>query len=1441
MVRWDAVGGVQGWGGGEDFLTRLLIRWTRLLAGHRVVLSIVLGLMAVVFSALSAGIVWQADILQFFSAKSADIRNVRAAGETSGLANYLRFDVHWDSAAASSSAPEILGAITRELARSLNATGEFRKVWTGAEATDLARTYATLLAHAPEILTDEDRAKAQQHAAPAAVLRHFSEVHAKLADPDGEFLLQELRADPLDLGSIVSAKLQSLSPTGKLAGAINAPTMDNGVLTTRDAGGALHTMIVGEPISLPSNQRAAERTLNATNAAIAALKVRHPGIGVWVVGAHRGYVENAHRVMSDVTGVSLMGTLLVAVAIALYFRRVSTALLCIIPASVGLGVALGLAGVLHVTLPLILLGFAGLLCGSTTDYGIQIIAECRRLSVLLKQRGATSWDGDLPAIAARRLFGPISMSVATSVTGFAALGLSDAPGLRALGLFVAAATLCIWGVTFLILPAYLGPWVLPKSDRTPKTQMCVPRVARRWLYVGACILFLTVTLIFGASALHVRFNTDARSMDGSSAALLADEQSFFAVWGEMRNRAIVIVNGSSAEQTLTDFAKVDAYMRDLQREGLVVAVTSPGSVLPDQPTATRRIAAWNALWTPAEQTSLRQSLADAAAANGFKPAGFTAYADRVGKASTDTSTERLTQSPAALFPGFISLASDGRPNNSLAILVDLRTDRSLRLATGWAQELRLRYPDAAVLSGQILIFDATERARAEAERLGPWCLLAILAPLWIYFRRLKKAWLAMLCLGVGFVWVLGAAQLFAGGLNLLSLVPILFTLGVAVDYGVYAASDPAWQSTDSTASGGNRLAATFMCALTTLLGSGSLQIAIHPALRWLGITLVAGISGGYLTSLFIVAPLARWSSQQSKRHSQITRRVGRWLLTIGVALITILLLIPPLTQLILDWEHPSGMTAPSHFARAEEIGPRTYTFGRSWMRWRKTSPSTGLWEIAAVGSPSERGTALAALASPIDVRIENEMPDQLDYFLPQEWSRWLLLRTVAANLITLPHYIKPEYQQEIFAAATSYDDPHAYLAPSYPRILSYHALHDISQMLIDNPLIVPNTFACTGIVSLPAYTSSTPGGHLLLARVFDFEGGESFGRQKSITYIIPPPGEGIPFAHVAWPGLAGVVTGMNQEKIALFLNAAATRDFRRIGTPTILMARDILEHARSLNEAERIIRVTEVFVSDIVVVADGKTGEARIFEKSPAHTAAYAVDASAVVTNHLVTPTFADDPVNTERKTDGTTLQRYGRARQLLDQLKNEVTIPALAELLRDKRGLNDADIGYGNRNAVDGLIACHAVVMDVTSGQMWVAAWPNAEGQFVGVDVMAMLKNAAANPTVAAAASPPEIPEATILGDGTWDRIVAARASADQAETALRAGDFVKARALAEAVVRDNPNFYLGHELRGRALFAAGDRAAARVELTAALALDPPYSARRTAIQGLLKQCDTH
>ncbi len=95
-------------------------------------------------------------------------------------------------------------------------------------------------------------------------------------------------------------------------------------------------------------------------------------------------------------------------------------------------------------------------------------------------------------------------------------------------------------------------------------------------------------------------------------------------------------------------------------------------------------------------------LVAAAKANGFKPEMFAGYADRMGSVPAVGAEERIAVSPATLFPGLIQ-RNEGE--YTVATIVEMNPvgkgvgEESLRLATGWAPELRLRFPEASGVGG----------------------------------------------------------------------------------------------------------------------------------------------------------------------------------------------------------------------------------------------------------------------------------------------------------------------------------------------------------------------------------------------------------------------------------------------------------------------------------------------------------------------------------------------------------------------------------------------------------------------------------------------------------------------------------------------------------------------------------------------------------------------
>ena len=57
-------------------------------------------------------------------------------------------------------------------------------------------------------------------------------------------------------------------------------------------------------------------------------------------------------------------------------------------------------------------------------------------------------------------------------------------------------------------------------------------------------------------------------------------------------------------------------------------------------------------------------------------------------------------------------------------------------------------------------------------------------------------------------------------------------------------------------------------------------------------------------------------------------------------------------------------------------------------------------------------------------------------------------------------------------------------------------------------------------------------------------------------------------------------------------------------------------------------------------------------------------------------------------------------------------------ELLRGKRGVGGVELGLGNRNSLDALIATHSVVADATTLILWVGEGPHLLGKFRAFDL---------------------------------------------------------------------------------------------------------------------------
>lgn len=326
-----------------------------------------------------------------------------------------------------------------------------------------------------------------------------------------------------------------------------------------------------------------------------------------------------------------------------------------------------------------------------------------------------------------------------------------------------------------------------------------------------------------------------------------------------------------------------------------------------------------------------------------------------------------------------------------------------------------------------------------------------------------------------------------------------------------------------------------------------------------------------------------------------------------------------------------------------------------------------------------------------------------------------------------------------------------------------------------------------------------------IGRTFSLSGLADGGDAAIPVVQIAKPTGRIAWASVGWPGQAGVVTGINAQGIAVMVDPARTADVRptRTARPVPLLARMVLEQSKTLDEAIKLIELTPTLGAALFVIVDGTTGKWVIVERTPSKAIVERKPKSTAFGDVLTTNALASDPENDRARRVLPTMARVERAARLVRAPLADVN--AMAAILRDQRGVDDAPRPAGHRGVIDDGRARHVVILDPASFELWVAD-PQANGRMRAFDLRHELRGEGDRP----------VPSADIDADQANDpdriaMLVAARVELRKAREALARGDQRRAsEACARARARA-PNLPEAIELEAMIAQARGDDARAK------------------------------
>jgi uncharacterized protein len=526
-----------------------------------------------------------------------------------------------------------------------------------------------------------------------------------------------------------------------------------------------------------------------------------------------------------------------------YFGRLSAVPFMVLPALVGVLLALAFAQLAFGGLNTVT-GFLGaIILGNGINYAIVQMAryeeERRRgrpVSAALAVAVATTWRATLvAALCAAAAYGSL---IITSFRGFNQFGYIGAAGM-----------LLSWLATLLVLPPL---WILfdrrQKGETTPRLRGFAAAAPLARLTAahprGVLLLGIAVTLL--ALPPLVRFARDPFEYDfdklRNQAAKRSDAERLSSrldpIFGRSLSPSFVLVD---------DPAQIDEIRRKLRERDrtrhVLGAIKTVADYLPGSAAEQtqklgvlgeiRRLVDRNIDLVDEEQ---RARLAELRPADDLRVLAARDLPGSVRRLYTEA--DGTIGRAAAWFPRDDLDVWDGRVLRQIAATVaDLQLDDGSRVRSSGRAVIFAAMLDAVIHDGPIVT----------AASFAAVLLLVLL------LARGRGAWLIVGSLCVGVVWMLGAVAVAGVRINFLNFIALPITFGIATDYSAnlylrYRQEGRASLQQVVASTGG----AVALCSLTTMVGYGSLLVADTQGLRTFGAAAILGELACLTTALVLM-------------------------------------------------------------------------------------------------------------------------------------------------------------------------------------------------------------------------------------------------------------------------------------------------------------------------------------------------------------------------------------------------------------------------------------------------------------------------------------------------------------------------------------------------------------------------------------------------------------
>ena len=568
--------------------------------------------------------------------------------------------------------------------------------------------------------------------------------------------------------------------------------------------------------------------------------------------------EERGALANDLTVATTLSVVAVCIVVFLFFGRLSSVPFMVVPALIGVLLALGFAqlafGFLNTAT-----GFMGaIIVGNGINYAIVQMARYEEE----RRRGRSV--GDAVGVALETTWRATGLAAVGAAIAYGSLAITDFRGFNQFGYIGGAGMLLSWFATLLVLPCL---WVLFDRRAAGAT---VPRVrgfsaaapiARFTIRHARGVLLAGLAVSIVAALPLPRFVRDPFEYDfdklRNQVAKNSDSEVLSAklnpIFGRSLSPSFVLADRPEQVEAI----RKKMLERDRTRHviGEIKTVTDflPGT--PEEQSA-KLVLLGQIRALLDKNLDLLEGDERASALKMRPPDDLRVLSPPDlprGVRRFYTEADGTIGRMVAWFPRDDINVWDGRVQRKLAEIVrDVKLDDgTLIRSSGWA----------VVFAAMI---DAVTHDGPKVTAVSFFGVLGLL----LLLAQRRGAWLVVGSLCVGVLWMVGATAAAGVRINFLNFIALPITFGIAVDYGAniylrYRLEGPGGLERSVTATGG----AVALCSLTTIIGYGALLVADTQGLRTFGAAAILGEFACITTALVLLPAAIELLERRARAHS----------------------------------------------------------------------------------------------------------------------------------------------------------------------------------------------------------------------------------------------------------------------------------------------------------------------------------------------------------------------------------------------------------------------------------------------------------------------------------------------------------------------------------------------------------------------------------------------